>query len=121
MFAALILIFVFGIENPELSAHYGSSDRLLQLLCVFQGTPGTIQWYLNEAPISTSSGEYGIEYHIGNRTSHVLVSTLFSDRDPLQLLGDYKCELTANIVEETNGWKTQCKHRYRKEIKVIFL
>ena len=77
---------------------------------MFQGTPGTIQWYRDDVPLAFSHMNYTITQELTNKTSFVYVSTMvISDRPPLEILGDYKCEFTANIVREQNEWLAECK------------
>ncbi len=77
---------------------------------MFQGTPGTIQWYRDEVPLPLSHMNYTITQDLANKTAFVYVSALaISDRPSLEILGDYKCEFTANTVKEQTEWQAECK------------
>ena len=92
---------------------YVYSTDALQLICVFAGTPGTIQWYLNEHSIPNSSDSYNIDYHIVNSTTLTFVGVLLNqEMTLLELLGDYKCEFATSIIMENSGWNSECKDNY---------
>ncbi len=106
----IMIVVLLSLATPTLISHYAFSTGILQLLCVFQGAAGTINWYLNESPILDTSDNYSIEHHIANRSLIVSVGVLLNENmAPLELIGDYKCEFVTNTVSEINGWKAECK------------
>lgn len=95
---------LYSSVAPRVIDHYPFAVDLLQLVCVLQGASGTIEWYMDETLLPSTV----VSNQLVNRTSLVYVSDLFIDSKPLlQLLGDYKCQLTTDIVQQLNGWKTE--------------
>ena len=91
---------------PSLQYYYSATTEPFQLLCVFHGAPGIIQWFVNESLIATND-IYNIDTIIANASHFMYLSvlTVYSNTT-LDWAGDYKCDFQTHFVYEEEHMKT---------------